>query len=109
MITSFCKSWMTMAAALGLILSISPPPLVHVAESVARDLHPHAVHGRRGRDVQGAPVVVAPVDVAHAFGHLDRAEVLAVRTEDPDAVRAGDVDVSLLVDLHSVDEAAFRE
>src|SRR3982074_356307 len=106
MITSFCRSWMTMAAFLGSIRSISPP-LVHVAESVARNLHPHAVDGGRGRDVERAPVVAAPVDVADAFRHLDRAEVLAVRAEDPDAVGAGDVDVSLFVDLHPIDESTF--
>src|SRR3982074_3679118 len=93
MITSFCRSWMTMAPALGSILSISPPLLVHVAEPVARDLHPHAVDGRRGRDVHGAPVVVAPIDVADALRHLDRAEMLAVRADDPDAVGTRGVDV----------------
>src|ERR1700738_3798386 len=105
MITSFCRSWMTRAAALGSILSISLPSLVHVAEPVARNLHPHAIDGRRSRDVHRAPVVVAPVDVAGALRHLDPPEMLAVRADDPDAVGAGDVDVSLLIGLHPVDEA----
>src|SRR5437016_4758922 len=35
--------------------------------------------------------------------------MLALRTEDPDAVRAGDPDVPLLVALHAVDEAALLQ
>src|SRR4051812_16833483 len=107
MITSFCRSWMIIAADLGSIRSISL--LTHVAEPVARDLHAHAVDRRRGRDVQGLPVGVAPVQVADRLGHLDRAEVLALGREDQDAVGAGDVDVALLVELHAVDEVTLRE
>src|SRR6266851_7867732 len=108
MITSFWRSWITRAAEFGSMRSICLL-LMHVAELVAGDLHPYAVDRGRGRDVERAPVVVAPVDVADALRHLDRAEMLAVRREDPDAVGAGDVDVALLVELHPVDEAALRQ
>src|SRR5712691_1190519 len=108
MITSFWRSWITRAAEFGSMRSICLP-LVHVAEPVSRDLHPYAVDGGRGRDVERAPVVVAPVDVADALRHLDRAEMLTVRREDPDAVGAGDVDVALLVELHPVDEATLGQ
>src|SRR5438552_3200970 len=108
MITSFCMSWITRAAAFGSIRSISPPS-VHVAESVARNLHPHAIdRGRRGNE-ERAPAVLAPVDVADALRHRDRAQMLAVRAEHPNAAGAGDVDVAVLVELHPVDETALRE
>src|SRR5437667_4151278 len=87
----------------------SAPPSVHVAEPVAADLHPHAVDRGRGRDVEPAPVVAAPVDVADVLRHLDRAEMLAAAVEDPDALRPSDVDVAALVELHPVDELARGE
>ena len=40
--------------------------------------------------------------------HPDHAEVLAVRRENPEAARAGDVDVALLVALHAVDHAVLQ-
>src|SRR5665213_4015548 len=89
MITSFCMSWMTRAADFGSIRStfrlLRWHQPSHIAELVARDLRPYAVDGGRGRDEERAPVVVAPVDVADALRHLDRAEMLAVRAEHPDA------------------------
>src|SRR5438309_11703608 len=108
MITSFWRSWMISAADFGSIRSIRLL-LVHVAEPVAADLHAHAIDRRRGRDVHRLPVVAAPVQVAGALRDLDHAEVLAFGAEDPDAVRAGDVDVAPLVGLHPVDEAALGE
>src|SRR5215210_484787 len=108
MITSFCRSWMIIAAVVESIRSNSPL-LGHVAEPVARDLHPHAVDRRRGRDVQRLPVVVAPVHVADGLGDLDRPEVLPLGREDHDASGAGDVDIAVLVELHAVDEVALLE
>src|SRR5437764_12120875 len=72
MITSFCRSWMIRAADFGSIRSIRLL-LVHVAEPVAADLHPHPVDGGRRRDVQRLPVVVAPVGVADGRRKLEYA------------------------------------
>src|SRR5262245_44620362 len=85
------------------------PLLVHVAEPIAGDVHAHAVDGRRRRDVQRLPVVVAPVEVAGAFGDVDGPEMLALRAKDPNAPGPGDVDVAALVRLHAVDEPALRD
>src|SRR6476646_10661361 len=74
-ITSFCRSWMTRAVVLGSMLSTLPPPLLHVAELVSCDLHPHAVDRGRGRDVQRPPVVVAPVQIADVLRDRDHAKV----------------------------------
>ena len=73
------------------------------------DAHADPVDGRRRRDEQGLPAVLAPVHVPDRLRHLDHAEMLAVGREDPDTVRAGDVDVAALVELHPVDETALRE
>src|SRR4051794_6276030 len=74
MMTSFCRSWITRAALFGSILSTSRLLLLHVAESIAADLHPHAVHGRGRRDEEVCPVVAAPVHVPDGLRDLDHAE-----------------------------------
>src|SRR5256885_1371724 len=105
-ITSFCRSCTTSAARAGSTLtcslSLTASSSGHVAEPVAPDLHPDPVKRGRGRHIEIAPVVAAPVEVADVLGHLDHAEVLALRADHPDAARPGDVDVASLVALHSV-------
>src|SRR5947209_2310298 len=82
MITSFWRSWMIIAAAPASIdsgLSFAdtrPPSSVHVAEAVAADLQRDPVHRGGRRDVERAPVLAAPVEVADALRHLDDAELL---------------------------------
>src|SRR5919206_4807544 len=90
-ITSFCRSWTMSTARLGststcsAIVSLTFPSSRHVAEPVARDLHPDPVQGRRARHVQVAPVVAAPVEVADVLRHLDHPEQLRVRADHPHA------------------------
>src|SRR5919204_3127532 len=109
-ITSFWRSWTIRTArpgststcsAISLTLSSSP----HVAEPVARHLQPDPVQRRRARQVQVAPVVPAPVEVADVLRHLDHAEQLRLRADHPDAAGAGDVHVAALVALHPVRDA----
>src|SRR5256886_1366872 len=105
-ITSFCRSCTTSAARAGSTLtcslSLTASSSGHVAEPVAPDLHPDPVKRGRARHIEIAPVVAAPVEIADVLGHLDHAEVLALRADHPDAARPGDVDVASLVALHSV-------
>ena len=49
--------------------------------------------------------VAAPGEVADDLGHLDHAEVLAGRVDDPDAAGPGHPDVAALVALHTVGRA----
>src|SRR6188472_411554 len=112
MITSFWRSWMSSAARApsscrGWVSSLKGSP--HVVQAVARHVRVDAVHRRARRDEQPVPRGTAPVDVPHVLGNLDHAEVLALRAEDPDALRAGDPDVAALVELHAVDELAALE
>src|SRR4051794_7643480 len=110
MITSFCMSWMISAQRPGSscrssTLMGSP----HVGQTVTGDLARDPVQrGRRG-DEQPVPVRPAPVEVADRLGHLDGAELLALRVEHAHAARARDPDVAALVELHPVHEVAGVE
>src|SRR5690349_11531522 len=114
MITSFCMSWTIRTVRFGSSVksAISPPTSrlrVHERLAAAGDTGLEAVERRRGRDEHPLPVGAAPVDVPDTLRDLDDAEVLAVRGEDPDALRAGHPDVAALIALHPVDEAALGE
>src|SRR2546423_1592691 len=105
-ITSFCRSWTIRAVRRGsassrsVSLTVSSSP--HVAEPVFPHLHPDPIERRRGRHVEVAPVVAAPVEVADVLRHLDHPEQLGLRADHPRAARARHVDVAALVALHPV-------
>src|SRR4051794_3248897 len=99
MITSFWRSWMISADREA--SSFRPSSLTgspHVGESVAGDLAGDAVE-RRGRgDEELGPACATPVKVADVLGHLDGADLRAVRVEHAHAAGAGDPDVAALVE-----------
>src|SRR5579883_1734624 len=61
-------------------------------------LQPDLVDPRSGRDVERLVVGVAELDVGGKLGRLDRADVLAVRRDDPDSSRAGLPQVAVHID-----------
>src|SRR5262245_365616 len=67
------------------------------------NVQPNTIQTRARRHVEGLPVVIAPREVGRELGRLDRAEMLRRRRDDPDAARAGHVEIALLVDLHAVE------
>ena len=83
-------------------------PYSHVRQEIAANFQPDAVQRGRGADEKGFPVGVAPVDVAHYFGHFDTPQKLGSGADDPDAARASDIDVTEFVTFHAV-RHAFRE
>src|SRR5687767_8311932 len=76
--------------------------LTHVRQPAAGHERVDAVERRRRADEQLAAVLAAPREVRPALGELDRAEVLALRRDDPDPARAGHPDVAARVALHAV-------
>src|SRR5262249_29782594 len=58
-----------------------------------------------GGDVKRLAVFVAPGYVAYTLGDFDGAEMLAFGRDDPDAARAGAVDIAFLVDANAVGAA----
>src|SRR3981081_2385553 len=68
----------------------------------------YAEHGRVGRDVERAPVVVAEPHVGRMPRDLDAPEQLAVGREHLDAGGAGAVNVALPAHLTSAGDAARR-
>src|SRR4051812_15282564 len=127
MITSFCRSWIRSAvffgfslfslATVGSPLSAGgsrrsrPPPakksgrLAHVGLAARPDLGLHGIQRGAARNEERVPVGAAPREVADVLGDPDGAEVLARGADHPDAARAGDPDVPLLVALHPVRDA----
>src|SRR5947207_15408011 len=63
----------------------------HVGQAITRDVHPHPIYRVVCRDVQRAPVLIAPVQVRRFIWDLDLPELAAARVEDPNAPRAGHV------------------
>src|SRR5438067_852600 len=76
-----------------------------LADRDAGDAEAEAVEAGAGGYVEGAPVGVAPGQVGRDLGRDDAAEEAAALVVGPDAVRAGAVDVALLIDLHAVRDA----
>src|SRR2546426_5265885 len=113
MITSFCKSWMISAELLAssrrTSFSLMYSSSAHERLTPAGHLCLEAVEAGRGADEHPFPVRATPVDVADVLGDSDDAEVLTIRTEHPDALRARYPDVAALVALHAVDEVALLE
>src|SRR5579863_5535205 len=59
----------------------------------------------RGSDVESAVVIFSPRQIRRLLGHGDCAEMISLGIPNPDALRAGDEEVSILVDLHAVGNA----
>ena len=74
----------------------------HVAWPGSPASRADATQGMSRGDVESTPVSVAPVQVGDTFRDLDRAEVLGLRADDPDAVRHPRVEVPALIDLDPV-------
>src|SRR5262245_65035675 len=55
-----------------------------------------------GRDVEGAPVVIAPGQIGGMAGNAQPSDQLSAGVDDVDAAGTGAVDVALLVALHAV-------
>src|SRR5438105_9724956 len=111
-ITSFCRSWTISTARPASTSSRSSVSLTvsssrHVAEPVARRLHPDPVQRRRAGHVELGPVIAAPVEIADVLRHFEHAEVLRLRADHPDAARPGHVDVAVLVALHPIRYSLF--
>src|ERR1044071_1916365 len=104
MITSFCMSWISSAVRLGssFSLAMSISLLGHVGLAPRPDLRLECVQRRRARDEHRVPVGAAPGEVADVLRDPDRAEVLAVGADHPNAARPRDPDVALLVAFHAV-------
>src|SRR5262245_45174124 len=60
-----------------------------------------------GRDVEGAPVVIAPGQIGGMAGNAQPSDQLSVRVADVDAAGTGAVDVALLIALHAVGDAGL--
>src|SRR5262245_18724232 len=73
----------------------------------AGNLQPRAEHEVIGRDVERAPVVVAPGQIGGVAGNAQPSDQLAVAVDDMDAAWPGTVDVALLVALHAVGDAGL--
>src|SRR5262245_30240433 len=60
-----------------------------------------------GRDVERAPVVIAPGQIGGMAGNAKPSDQLSVRVDDVDAAGTGAIHVALLVALHAVGDAGL--
>src|SRR5262245_56041971 len=60
-----------------------------------------------GRDVERAPVVIAPGQIGGVAGNAQPSDQLSVPVDDVDAAGTGAVDVALPVALHAVGDAGL--
>src|SRR5262245_2459873 len=73
----------------------------------AGNLQPRAEDEVIGRDVERAPVLVAPRQIGGAAWNAQPSDQLAVAVDDMDAAWSGTVDVALLVAFHAVGDASL--
>src|SRR6266699_7282207 len=71
----------------------------------ARHVHASAEHRGVGRDVERAPVGVAPGHVGAMVGDADTAEELSVGSDHVYAAGTGAIDVAFVVHLHAVGDS----
>src|SRR5262249_34363411 len=71
----------------------------------ARNAQPGPQHAMVGRDVEGAPIIIAPGKIGAMAGDEQAAEKLAALVHDMDAARPGAIDVVFLINLHAVGDA----
>src|SRR5690348_16678141 len=57
------------------------------------------------RDVKRFAVGIAPGAIRHSLRNLDRADVFALRRNDPYAARSGAVDISSAIQFHAIGPA----
>src|SRR5258708_31659727 len=72
------------------------------------DFHADARHHRAARRVHRLTVIVAPGEIRQPLRRQDRAEMLALRRDDPNPAGPAVPDIAAHIDLHAVGKAVPR-
>src|SRR5258707_128837 len=86
----------------------APSAHIHVCNGIPANIHLDTVDRRRARAVKLIPLRAAPIQISSMFGHSEHAQMLSGRAQHPYASRARNIDISMLVAFHAVDDSALE-
>src|SRR5438034_11173079 len=84
------------------------PRLQHCSRTDAFDVQSHSIQSAARAEVERFPIGIAPGKIVRMLWRNDRPEMFALRRQNPQTTRTGNVEVSGSIHLHSVERVFAR-